>query len=132
MNNLRESEIRKESLEIVVETYRIANLLNKSTEPAFRTKLVDSAFLVSSSIANAFNFLPDEKIEVEIELALKEIKAIRKYLLMVEKKTVLGEVEIQPLRLLLDGEQDELDELLMSSRILSAYVPLPKLEKVCI
>ena len=132
MNNLRESEIRKESLDIVVETYRVANLLKTTTKPAFRTKLVDSAFLVSSSIAKAFICLQNEQIEAEIELALKEIGIIRQYLVKIGKKTLLGETDLQPLRLFLDREQDELEALLISSRILNADTPSPKLEKVCI
>lgn len=132
MNNLRESEIRKESLDIVVETYTVANLLKTTTKPAFRTKLVDSAFLVSSSIAKAFISLQNEQIEAEIELALKEIETIRKYLVKIEMKTLLAEADLQPLRLLLEREQGELDELLNVSRILNTDAPSPKLEKVCI
>ena len=132
MNNLRESEIRKESLDIVVETYKVANLLKNSTKPAFRAKLVNSAFLVSSSIAKAFISLQNDQIEAEIELALKEIETIRKYLVKIETKTLLAAVDLQPLDLLLDREQAELEELLTVSRILNTDAPSPKLEKVCI
>jgi hypothetical protein len=132
MNNLRESEIRKESLDIVVETYRVANMLKTSSKPGFRTKLVDSAFLVSSSIAKAFITLQNEQIESEIELALKEIESIRKCLLKIEKKTLLEKTDLHPLSLLLNREQVELEELLIKSRIINAEAPSPKLEKVCI
>ena len=132
MNNLRESEIRKESLDIVVETYRVANLLKNTTKPAFRAKLVNSAFLVSSSIAKAFICLQNERIEAEIELALKEIEIIRKYLIKIEAKTLLAVADLRPLGSLLDREQNELEVLLISSRILNADAPSPKLEKVCI
>ena len=132
MNNLRESEIRKESLDIVVETYKVANLLKNSTKPAFRAKLVNSAFLVSSSIAKAFICLQNDQIEAEIELALKEIEKIRKYLVKIETNTLLAVADLQPLDLLLDREQAELDELLTVSRVLNTDAPSPKLEKVCI
>ena len=132
MNNLRESEIRKESLDIVVETYRVANLLKPCTKPKFRANLVSSAFLVSSSIAKAFIYLQNDKIEAEIGLALKGINKLRKSLVRIEKKSLLNVSDIQPLKVLLASGLDELEELLTASQMLNIDVPSPKLEKVCI
>jgi dsDNA-specific endonuclease/ATPase MutS2 len=132
MNNHRESEIRKESLDIVVETYRVANLLKSCTKPKFRTQLVDSAFLVSSSIAKAFILLQNEKIEEEIGLALKGINKIRKSLVRIEKKSLLNVSDIRPLKALLDSSLDELEALLAASQIRNIDAPSPKLEKACI
>ena len=132
MNNLRESEIRKEALDIVVETYRVANLLKPCTKPKFRTNLVDSAFLVSSSIAKAFILLQNDKIEAEIISALKGINKLRKSLVKIEKKSLLNIKDILPLKALLERELDELENLLTASQTLNIDAPSPKLEKACI
>ena len=65
MINVRETEIRSESLEIVMEAYKVANNLPDSSIN-FKSKLVDKAFMVSSRIANAFIALEDHHFETEI------------------------------------------------------------------
>jgi hypothetical protein len=73
MINLRETEIRNESLELVVETYRIANLITDQGKQDIRMKLIDCAFMVSSSIAKAFIALQDDQFESDMAQALKGI-----------------------------------------------------------
>ena len=132
MINLRETEIRNESLEIVIETYRVANLITDASKQWLRIKLVDCAFLVSSSIAKAFIALQDEQFEVDIEHALKGIDSLQDYLLEIESEKLLEVQELQPLRFILGTEQLELQQLLSSSHANNSYTLLPKLERVCI
>ena len=130
MVNLRETEIREESLALVVETYRVANLITDSAKQLLRTNLVDSAFLVSSSIAKAFNALQDDDFESDIAKALAGIDIILEYLQEVE--SILDGTEVQPLRNILFSEQQELEQLQAISQTNNSYTLSPKLEKACI
>lgn len=130
MVNLRETEIREESLALVVETYRVANLITDSSKQLLRTNLVDSAFLVSSSIAKAFNALQDDDFESDIAKALAGIDIILEYLQEVE--SILDRTEVQPLRNILNSEQQELEQLQAISQTNNSYTLSPKLEKACI
>ena len=76
MINIRETEIRNESLEIVVETYRVANLITDASKQLLRTKLVDSAFMVSASIAKAFIALQNDEFEADLAHALRGIDSL--------------------------------------------------------
>jgi len=130
MVNLRETEIREESLTLVVETYRVANLLTDSSKQLLRTNLVDSAFVVSSSIAKAFNALQDDDFESDIAKALAGIDTILEYLREVE--SILDRTEVQPLQNILNSEQQELEQLQAISQTNNSYTLSPKLEKACI
>ena len=132
MINLRETEIRNESLELVVETYRLASLITDPAKHSLRTKLVDCAFMVSSSIAKAFIALQDEEFEREIAQALNGIETILGYLQEIESENLLAISEVQPLQNILDSEEQELSQLLSTSRINNSYAFSPKLEKACI
>jgi len=129
MVNLRETEIREESLALVVETYRVANLITDSSKQLLRTNLVDIAFLVSSSIAKAFIALQDDDFEADITKALAGIDSIMGYLQEVE--SIIDITEVQPLRNILDAEQQELLQLLTTSQTSNSYTFSPKLEKAC-
>lgn len=130
MVNLRETEIREESLTLVVETYRVANLITDSSKQLLRTNVVDSAFLVSSSIAKAFNALQDDDFESDIAKALAGIDTILEYLREVE--SILDRTEVQPLRNILNSEQQELEQLQAISQTYNSHTLSPKLEKACI
>jgi hypothetical protein len=132
MINLRETEIRNESLEIVVETYRVANLITDSSKQSLRTQLVDDAFMVSSSIAKAFIALQNDDFETDLAHALKGIDSLLESLQKVESESLLDLGECQPLRIILGSEQQELQQLLAASQTNSSYTLSPKLEKVCI
>ena len=132
MVNLRETEIREESLALVVETYRVANLITDSSRQSMRTKLVDCAFQVSSSIAKAFIALQDEDFEADIAQALTGIDSIMDYLKEVASESLLNIKELQPLYNILDSEQQELIQILAASQTSNSYAFSPKLEKVCI
>ena len=132
MINLREAEIREESLALVVEAYRVANLITDSSRQSLRTKLVDCAFQVSSSIAKAFIALQDEDFATHIAQALAGIDSIMEYLQVVASESLLDIIELQPLRDILDSEQQELTQLLAASQTNNFYTFSPKLEKVCI
>ena len=132
MINLRETEIRNESLEIVVETYRVANLITDSSKQSLRTQLVDRAFMVSSSIAKAFIALQNDDFEADLAQALAGIDILLEYLHQIESEKLLDLVECQPLRIILGSEQQELQQLLASSQSNNSYTLSPKLEKACI
>ena len=132
MVNLRETEIREDSLALVVETYRVANLITDSSRQSLRTKLVDCAFQVSSSIAKAFIALQDEDFEADITQALAGIDSILEYLRVVASESLLDITELQPLHDILDSEQQELVQILAISQIHNSYAYSPKLEKACI
>jgi len=132
MVNLRETEIREESLALVVETYRVANLITDSSRQSMRTKLVDCAFQISSSIAKAFIALQDEDFEADIAQALTGIDSIMDYLKEVASESLLNIKELQPLYNILDSEQQELIQILAASQTSNSYAFSPKLEKVCI
>jgi len=132
MINLRETEIRNESLELVVETYRLASLITDPAKHSLRTKLVDFAFRVSSSIAKAFIALQDEQFEADIAQALNGINTILGYLQEIDSENLLTKSEVQLLRNILDSEEHELSQLLSTSRINHSYAFSPKLEKACI
>ena len=129
MVNLRETEIREESLALVVETYRVANLITDSSKQLLRTNLVDIAFKVSSSIAKAFIALQDDDFASDITKALAGIDSIMGYLQEVE--SILEIKEVQPLRNILDSEQQELLQLLTTSQTSNSYIFSAKLEKAC-
>lgn len=132
MINLRETEIRNESLEIVVETYRVANLITDSSKQSLRTQLVDHAFMVSSSIAKAFIALQNDEFEAGLAQALAGIDILLEYLHQIESEKLLDLVECQPLRIILGSEQQELQQLLAASQSNNSYTLSPKLEKACI
>lgn len=132
MINLRETEIRDESLEIVVETYRVANLITDSSKQPLRTKLVDGAFMVSASIAKAFIALQDDQFEADLVHALEGINSLLQSLHNIEVESLLEVVECQPLRIILGSEQQELQQLLAASQTNNSYTLSPKLEKACI
>ena len=132
MINLRETEIRNESLEIVVETYRVANLITDSTKQPLRTKLVDGAFMVSASIAKAFIALQNDEFEAELAHALRGIDSLLESLNNIESESLIDFEECQPLRIILGSEQQELQQLLAASQTNNAYTLSPKLEKACI
>jgi hypothetical protein len=132
MINLRETEIRNESLEIVVETYRVANLITDSSKQSLRTKLVDAAFMVSASIAKAFIALQNDQFEADIAHALKEIDSLLESLHKIEAESLLDVEECQPLRIILGSEQQELWQLLAASQTNNSFTLSPKLEKACI
>ena len=132
MINLRETEIRNESLEIVVETYRVANLITDSSKQSLRTQLVDRAFMVSSSIAKAFIALQNDDFEADLAQALAGIDILLEYLHQIESEKLLDLVECQPLRIILGSEQQELQQLLAASQSNNSYTLSPKLEKACI
>ncbi len=132
MINLRETEIRNESLEIVVETYRVANLITDSTKQSLRTKLVDGAFMVSASIAKAFIALQNDQFEADLADALEGIDYLLQSLQKIEVGSLLKVEECQPLRIILGSEQQELQQLLAASQTNSSYTLSPKLEKACI
>lgn len=132
MINLRETEIRNESLELVVETYRIANLITDQGKYEIRMKLIDAAFMVSSSIAKAFIALQDDQFESDMAQALRGIDSIWGYLEEIVAESLLDDTEVQPLRDILDSEGRELLQLLSTSQINNSYAFTPKLEKVCI
>ena len=132
MINLRETEIRNESLEIVVETYRVANLITDSSKQSLRTQLVDCAFMVSSSIAKAFIALQNDDFEADLAQALAGIDILLEYLHQIESEKLLDLGECQPLRIILGSEKQELQQLLAASQTNNAYTLSPKLEKACI
>lgn len=132
MINLRETEIRNESLEIVVETYRVANLITDSSKQSLRTQLVDRAFMVSSSIAKAFIALQNDEFEADLAQALAGIDILLEYLHQIESEKLLDLGECQPLRIILGSEQQELQQLLAASQTNNSYNLSPKLEKACI
>jgi hypothetical protein len=132
MINLRETEIRNESLEIVIETYRVANLIKDPSKQSLRTQLVDSAFMVSSSVAKAFIALQNDEFEGELAQALSAIVSIMEYLHKIETELLVDKIECQPLRIILGSEQQELQQLLAASQTNSSYTLSPKLEKACI
>jgi len=132
MINLRETEIRNESLELVVEVYRIANLIDDQERHELRMKLIDCAFMVSSSIAKAFIALQDDQFESDMAHALRGIGSISGYLEEIDAENLLDHTEVQPLRDILDSEGRELLQLLSASQINNSYAFSPKLEKVCI
>ena len=130
MVNLRETEIREESLALVVESYRVASLITDASRQLMRTNLVDSAFLVSSSIARAFIALQDDAFEADIARALAGIDSIMAYLEEIEM--ILDPVECLPLRAIINSEQQELLQLQAESQKNNLYPLSPKLEKACI
>ena len=132
MINLRETEIRNESLEIVVETYRVANLITDSSKQSLRTQLVDCAFMVSSSIAKAFIALQNDDFETDLAQALAGIDILLEYLHQIEYEKLLDLGECQPLRIILGSEKQELQQLLAASQTNNSYTISPKLEKACI
>jgi hypothetical protein len=132
MINLRETEIRNESLEIVVETYRVANLITDASKQSLRIQLVDCAFLVSSSIAKAFIALQNDEFEANLTHALKGIDSLLESLHKIESESLLDLEECQPLRIILGSEQQELQQLLAASQTSNSYTLSPKLEKACI
>ena len=132
MINLRETEIRNESLEIVVETYRVANLITDSSKQSLRTKLVDGAFMVSASIAKAFIALQNDQFEADLADALEGIDSLLESLNNIESESLIDFEECQPLRIILGSEQQELQQLLAASQTNNAYTISPKLEKACI
>jgi len=132
MINLRETEIRNESLEIVVETYRVANLITDSSKQSLRTQLVDCAFMVSSSIAKAFIALQNDDFEADLAQALAGIDILLEYLHQIEYEKLLDLGECQPLRIILGSEKQELQQLLAASQTNNSYTISPKLEKACI
>jgi hypothetical protein len=132
MVNLRETEIREVSLALVVETYRVANLITDSSRQLLRTNLVGSAFLVSSTIAKAFIALQDEDFETGIAQSLTGIDTIMEYLHEIESESLVDIIEVQSLRSILDSEQQELQQALAASQISNSYAFSPKLERACI
>lgn len=132
MINLRETEIRNESLEIVVETYRVANLIIDASKQFLRIQLVDSAFMVSASIAKAFVALQDDQFEADLAHALRGIDSLLESLLKIEAESLIDLEECQPLRIILGSEQQELQQLLAASQTYNSYTLSPKLEKACI
>jgi len=131
MINVRETEIRSESLEIVMEAYKVANNLPDSSIN-FKSKLVDKAFMVSSRIANAFIALEDDHFETEIMLALEGIVSINNDLSQLQIGPPFAKIDLQPFQLLLKNEKIELQELLAASKTNNVDTLTPKLEKVCI
>lgn len=132
MINLRETEIRNESLEIVIETYRVANLIADPSKHSLRTQLVDCAFLVSSSIAKAFIALQEDEFEADITRALEGINSLIAFLHKIETESLLDKAECQPLRIILGSEQEELLHLLAVSQTNNSYTISPRLERACI
>jgi hypothetical protein len=132
MINLRETEIRNESLEIVIETYRVANLITDPSKQSLRTQLVDSAFMVSSSVAKAFIALQNDEFEGELAQALSAIVSVMEYLHKIETELLVDKIECQPLRIILGSEQQELQQLLAASQTNNSYTLSPKLERACI
>ena len=131
MINVRETEIRSESLEIVMEAYKVANNLQDSSTN-YKGKLVDKAFMVSSRIANAFIALEDDHFETEIRLALEGIASINNDLNQLQIGPPLAKIDLQPFQLLLKNEKTELQSLLAASKANNADILSPKLGKVCI
>lgn len=131
MINVRETEIRTELLEIVIEAYRVANDL-KNSPVKLKARLVDKAFMVSAQIANAFTALQDDYFETEIQLALDGIDSISDDLIKLETDPTTAKIDFQPFRLILKHEKLELQALLAPSHINDIETLSPKLEKVCI
>ena len=132
MVNLRETEIRSESLEIVVETYQVASLIIDPSKQVMRTKLVDCAFQVSSSVAKVFIALQDDEVEENITQALSGIDTLSEYLHEIESGSLLDSAEIQPLRIILGAEKQELLLLLADYLSKNSHTISPKLERACI
>ena len=96
MINLRETEIRDESTNLVVESYRLSKLIKGSGKWQIRTKLVDTAFKVSSSIAISFASLQHDEFEAAISLAIDEINQVLTTILEIEGESLIDTSELKP------------------------------------
>ena len=132
MINIRESEIREGSLDLEVESYRIAALLANSMKKSFRNRLVDTAFLVSASVAKAFISAQENQFQNEVEKALSIIETLFVLINRIRLSEALDLKEVDPIILLLTGEKHELQELLVASQTFSNATLSPKLERACI
>ena len=127
----REAEIRSNSLDIAVETYSVANLISTPAHHELRTQLIDSAFNITSNIAGAYNALQDHHFEAQIALALDNIDSIISQVQTIISEGLLESKKLLPLLSILNGEQQELKELLAASVANNSFSS-PKLEKACI
>lgn len=130
MINVREPEIRNESLELVVEAHLVANQLLSSDCQTLRAQLLDSAFLVSSNVANAFTALQDVQFEAELEAALTSIATMKEYLEYINANH--KHVNFRNLHNIMEEAQEELESVMADTHRINVDFITPKLEKVCI
>ena len=132
MINLRESEIRDESLSLTVAAYQVLTHLEESVGQKRRNRLMDDSFLVSSLIAEAFRSSLVENSENDIKVGLSillDLKVAAENLKV--RATDQGE-SIDKFVHIAEELQVELTELLTAIIHLNTEIFTPKLEIACI
>ncbi|MEN8250382.1 MAG: four helix bundle protein [Bacteroidota bacterium] len=132
MEKLRESEIRSESLELVVETYRIMQILPESVEHKFKIDFLNISFLISSQIADAFSALQNDQAEDNVKNALKGINDLSDHLKTLDEEKFTAQKELNEIRHLVSRIQEDLEVFLATLQIIKLDRFSPKLEKTCI
>lgn len=132
MVNNRETEIRDESLNLVVETYRAVNSLPNTINQATRYRLMDGCFSLSAKIAEVFKPAQNESSELTVTNALKKLIETINRVEKIEKKFELDPFIMERLHHLLEELRVELLFLLSELREINSETYSPKLAVVCI
>lgn len=132
MEKLRESEIRNESLQLVVETYRIVQILPEEADQRLKINFLNTSFKVSSVIANAFSALQNDEAEESIKTGLASIDDLKMNISILDKDKLAHENEFNRLKEIITLIQEDLESFLASIQIIKLDKFSPKLEVACI
>ena len=132
MINQREPEIRNESLELVVEAYRIVNLLPPHVDQKIKNQLLDDSFHVSSGVAEAFRTAQNIQSEQDLDRILCKLLGIKDLILLLEKNYGFVNDETDLFMNVLEQLHVELVELLAGIKLINTDLFTPKLDSACI
>jgi hypothetical protein len=132
MEKLKEFEIREESLQLVVETYRVVQLLPAEFDQKVKIKMLNTSFKVSSFIADTYAAIQNEVAEKNISSALKNLKRLNRVISRLSKQNLIGQVNLETLKSIAHEIQEDLEIFLASIQVNKLDQFSPKLEKTCI
>lgn len=132
MINIRELEIREESLSLTVTAYEAMANLNGDVDSERKGKLMDESFRVSSLLAEAFRTKQNEGSERDIKIGLVKLLELKKQFSKLVDYSIDCGASIERFLHQAEELQVELTELLSAIRLINADFYSPKLESTCI
>ena len=131
MINIRTSEIRDESLEMLKEVHSVENIiLNTLGEPC--SSLLYQGFNISSSIASALCTISDGEFETYINGALEGVLLLSDEIIQLQRSPQCASVDFEPIYSKISHFQRALEDILIACKINLGEQLSPKLEKACI
>lgn len=131
MINIRASEIRDESVEMLKEVHCIENIImNNLGETA--SSILHLGFTISSSIATALCTISDDEFETNITRAQEGILTLNDEIVLLEQSRQYSSVDFELIFSKISHLQRALEDILIVCKINLSEQLSPKLEKACI